>query len=74
MTNSSEITNNRVRSIMNYGFNKNKATEMVKELNNNQYGGSQVRGRRVLKNGTVAGYVKQKNGTWKWSFLSKKLN
>lgn len=31
----------------------------------------QVRGRRVLKNGVSAGYVKQKNGTWKWSFLKR---
>ena len=37
-------------------------------------GGSKVRGRRVLKNGTVAGYVQQKNGTWKWSFLAKSRN
>ena len=34
-------------------------------------GGSKVRGRRVLKNGAVAGYIKQKNGTWKWSFLKR---
>ena len=73
-TNNSEITNNRVRLIMNRGFNKNTATNMVEKLNNHQYGGSQVRGRRVLKNGAIAGYVKQSNGTWKWSFLSKKRN
>ena len=28
-----------------------------------------VKGKRVLKNGVVAGYVKQKDGSWKWRFL-----
>ena len=28
-----------------------------------------VKGKRVLKNGVVAGYVLQKDGTWKWRFL-----
>lgn len=31
----------------------------------------QVKGRRVLKNGAVAGYVKQRDGTWKWRFLPR---
>jgi len=28
-----------------------------------------IKGKRILSNGTVAGYVKQKDGTWKWKFL-----
>ena len=28
-----------------------------------------VRNKRVLKNGTVAGYVQQKDGSWKWRFI-----
>ena len=28
-----------------------------------------VKGKRVLKNGVLAGYVRQKDGTWKWRFL-----
>ena len=31
----------------------------------------QVKGRRVLRNGAVAGYVKQRDGTWKWRFLPR---
>lgn len=28
-----------------------------------------VKGKRVLKNGVLAGYVRQNDGTWKWRFL-----
>lgn len=28
-----------------------------------------IKGKRLLKNGVVAGYVKKNNGQWKWSFL-----
>lgn len=28
-----------------------------------------VKGKRILKNGAVAGYVLQKDGTWKWRFI-----
>lgn len=31
-----------------------------------------VKGIRILKNGTRAGYVKQKDGSWKWRFISGK--
>ena len=31
-----------------------------------------VKGVRILKNGTKAGYVKQKDGSWKWRFISGK--
>ena len=27
---------------------------------------------RVLSNGTLAGYVKQSDGTWKWRFIGTK--
>ena len=27
---------------------------------------------RRLKNGKYGGYIKMKNGKWKWSFISKK--
>ena len=30
-----------------------------------------VKGKRVLKNGTLAGYVKQADGSWRWRFLPK---
>ena len=30
-----------------------------------------IKGKRILKNGTIAGYVKQKDGSWKWRFISK---
>lgn len=30
----------------------------------------QIKGKRVLKNGVTAGYVKQRDGSWKWRFLS----
>ena len=44
--------------------------------NDQKKGGKQkrkqkIKGKRVLKNGAVAGYVKQKNGTWRWSFLPR---
>jgi hypothetical protein len=51
----------------------NTITQLRREMDQHT-GGSKVRGRRVLKNGAHAGYVKQKDGTWKWSFLSKKRN
>lgn len=51
---------------------------ILQKTNNTSFGGSksrkQVRGRRVLKNGAVGGYVKQSNGTWKWIFLAKSRN
>ena len=28
-----------------------------------------VKGKRILKNGTLAGYVKQTDGSWKWRFI-----
>jgi len=28
-----------------------------------------IKGKRILKNGVLAGYVLQKDGSWKWSFL-----
>ena len=28
---------------------------------------------RLLKNGRYAGYLKQKDGSWKWSFISNKI-
>jgi len=28
-----------------------------------------IKGKRILKNGVVAGYVLQKNGTWRWRFI-----
>lgn len=31
-----------------------------------------VKGLRILKNGTRAGYVEQKDGSWKWRFISGK--
>jgi hypothetical protein len=31
----------------------------------------EVKNKRILKNGTLAGYVKQKDGSWKWTFLKK---
>jgi hypothetical protein len=30
-----------------------------------------IRGKRVLKNGVLAGYVKQKDGSWRWRFLKR---
>jgi len=50
---------------------KKEEIEEILSMVENQKGGKQVRGRRVLKNGAVAGYVKQKNGKWKWSFLKR---
>ena len=32
-----------------------------------------VKGKRVLKNGTVAGYVRQRDGSYKWRFLKRKI-
>lgn len=29
-----------------------------------------IKGKRVLKNGTTAGYIKQKDGSWKWRFIT----
>lgn len=29
-----------------------------------------IKGKRILKNGAVAGYVKQKDGSWKWRIIS----
>ena len=31
----------------------------------------EVRNAKILKNGRTAGYVKQKDGSWKWGFLQK---
>ena len=30
-----------------------------------------IKGKRILRNGTVAGYVLQKDKTWRWQFLKK---
>jgi hypothetical protein len=30
----------------------------------------QIKGKRILKNGVMAGYVKQLDGSWKWRFIS----
>ena len=30
-----------------------------------------VKGKRLLKNGKIGGYVKQKNGSWKWKILEE---
>ena len=29
-----------------------------------------IKGKRILKNGVLAGYVQQKDGSWKWRFIS----
>jgi len=52
--------------------------DTIKMINNllPQRGGSKkgpkVKGKRVLKNGTVAGYVRQKDGSYKWRFLKRR--
>ena len=28
-----------------------------------------IKGKRVLKNGALAGYVKQRDGSWKWRII-----
>ena len=28
-----------------------------------------VKGKRILSNGVIAGYVKQSDGSWKWRFI-----
>lgn len=28
-----------------------------------------IKGKKILKNGTIGAYIKQKNGTWKWRFI-----
>ena len=33
-----------------------------------------VKGKRVLKNGVTAGYVRQENGSWKWKFIGGSKN
>ena len=30
-----------------------------------------IKNKRILKNGVSAGYVLQKDGTWKWQFLNR---
>ena len=30
-----------------------------------------IKGKRILKNGVTAGYVLQKDGTYKWKFLKR---
>lgn len=34
--------------------------------------GPKVKGKRVLKNGTMAGYVRQKDGSYRWRFLKRR--
>ena len=29
-----------------------------------------IKGKRILKNGAIAGYVKQKDGSYKWRIIS----
>lgn len=31
----------------------------------------EIKNKKILKNGTIAGYVKQKDGSWKWQFIKK---
>jgi|688.fasta_scaffold307898_1 hypothetical protein len=31
----------------------------------------EIKNKRILKNGTIAGYVKQNDGSWKWRFVKK---
>ena len=31
----------------------------------------QIKGKRVLKNGAIGAYVKQKDGSWKWRFIGR---
>lgn len=33
-----------------------------------------IKGKRILKNGKTGGYVKQKDGSWKWKILEEKNN
>ena len=33
-----------------------------------------IKGKRILKNGKIGGYVKQKDGSWKWKILEEKNN
>ena len=35
---------------------------------NNQF---KIKDKRILKNGNIAGYVKQNDGSWKWQFIKK---
>ena len=61
---------NTIKKISNTGFSRNgNTTENGMELK----GGSKqkIKGRRVLKNGAHAGYVRQKDGSYKWSFIKK---
>lgn len=32
----------------------------------------EIKNKRILKNGTLAGYVKQKDGSWRFRFISSK--
>ena len=34
----------------------------------------QIRNKRVLKNGAVGGYVKQRDGTWRWRIIGHVKN
>ena len=28
-----------------------------------------IKGKRILSNGVIAGYIKQSDGSWKWRFI-----
>ena len=55
-----------------WGMNRKEAENMWNRENGKYLGGSKVKGKRVLKNGRMAGYVRQKNGSYRWQFLKKK--
>ena len=71
-----ELLNNTIAQL-NREIHQNGGTRTrnnnAKKSSKHSGGGSKVKGRRVLKNGAHAGYVKQKDGTWKWSFLSRSV-
>ena len=57
-----------------WGINRREAEKLWNKRNGKYSGGSkaqQVKGKRVLKNGTVAGYVRQRDGSYKWRFLKR---
>jgi hypothetical protein len=61
-----------IEGVANLSMTTNEAFEMLNKLSNlNLSGGAKVRGRRVLKNGAHAGYVRQKDGSYKWRFLKQ---
>jgi len=69
-----EKTRNHLKKALK-NINPHKKTGVTSHTRFKGMGGSkttkQVKGRRVLKNGAVGGYVKQKDGSWRWSFLKR---